>query len=303
VKALAVEELERVQVQRMLDRTYQPTTIDPNKLLIGIAKTVIDGVDLGAIANAGVVITSTVKERYVGYPAQRHETVTESITAIASLTAEEIGSPIIIVLLKNLFANITKEYAVEMLAPQAGGGNLKLTAQAIMLPEVSLDWQDNWSNIQFKFEAVGVSAQTLLGRSLDTDPRSPATTLNTGYLSIGKPKVSINGQSVGSIQSVSLAMQGTTKKAESGYPRCTKGITILESKFEINLVAEEQIIQGNDVDVLLEQALVNGTVLRIHFPHCKVLEDLSLTTLNDWIGMQQKILPFKVDGNLLVEIL
>jgi hypothetical protein len=284
----------------MLNRGYQPTTVDPNKLLIGIAHTSVNSIDLGAITNTNIEITSTVKERYVGYPAQRHETTTESINAITTVTVEEIGSPTVQNLLRALFNCSTNTYNLEMFAPQAGGGNLKLTALAQLLPELSLDWQDDWSGIQFKFEAVGINAQALLGRSIEAGPRQSATTLNTDYLAIGKPKVLINGQSVGAIQSAQITMQGQVKKVERGYPRCTASIIILDNKFEITLLAEEQITQGSDVEVTIQQALVNGNMLEIKFPHCKVLEDLGVNPKNDWVGIKQKILPFKVDSSQLV---
>ena len=286
----------------MLDRQYQAMTIDPNRLLIGIASVQINGEDLGAIKESGIEITSETKDRYIGYPAQRHQTETVGVTAIATVTAEEIGGAPLVSLLTNLFDNIANQnaitYDMAMFAPYAGGGNLRLSSTTQMLPEISLDFQDEWCNLTFKFECIGATPTALMTRSTVDGARLPATTINTMNLSIGKPKMYITGSSIGSVQSVQVALIGQIKKVEKGYPKCTEKIIYLESKFEINVTAEEQILAiSNDFEVVIEQAIVDGGALRLTFPHCKVQQDLSVKPVNDWLGIRQKIIPFKVEDD------
>lgn len=289
----------------MLDRNYQPMTIDPTKLQIGLARTLIGGVDLGSIKDSGIEITSVIKEHYKGYPAQRHVSETESVTAIATVTAEEIGGVPVVAILTNLFNNLVTQtattYQVEMISGFAAGGNLKLVSTAQILPELSLDFGDDWTGVKFKFECVGNNAQSLLTKSIDNSGRQAATTINKLNLSIGKPNVLIAGADIGAIQSAQITVQGTVKKVEKGYPRCTAAILYLESKLELTLVTEENsVITTPDCEVVLKQALFDGGYLEFKFPHCAITQDLSVAPKNDWLGYKHKILPFKTDTSELI---
>jgi hypothetical protein len=267
---------------------YQPRTIDPKNLLIGISAIEINGIDLGAITTASIEITTTIKERYVGYPAQRMESVTDSVVAIASITAEEIGSSIIISMLNN----IQDVYTVNMYAPFAvDDKSLTLGASVKMLPELNINWQDDWCSIGFKFECIGDNAQTIVTRNI-TPIKRPAVTNNKFNLAIGKPKVLVNDISIGAIQGASIALSGTVKKLEKGYPRCTANIIHLESKFDIAITAEEQILSGADCNIKIQQQLVDGNALQFEFPHCSIPEDLGIAPSNNWLGYKQKIMPF-----------
>lgn len=289
----------------MLDRNYQPLTLDPTKLQIGLARTLIGGVDLGSIKDSSIEITSVIKEHYKGYPAQRHVSETEAVTAVATVTAEEIGGVPVTAILANLFSNLKAQtattYQVEMFSGFAAGGNLRLVSSAQILPELSIDFGDDWSGIKFKFECVGNNAQSLLAKSIDNSGRQSATTINKLNLSIGKPRVTINGTSVGAIQGVQLTVQGTVKKLERGYPRCTSAIVYLDSKIELTLTTEENAqLVTSDCEVILQQALFDGGLIEFKFPHCAIAEDLSVAPKNDWLGYKHKILPFMTDTSELI---
>lgn len=292
----------------MLNRAHQAMTIDPTKLLIGIARVELSEIDLGAVTNAGITITTTLKERYAGYPAQRMESIPDTVTATAELSVEEVGGVPVVSMLENLFANIVDQTAITypavMYAPFAGGGNLKLSADCQILPELTIDFKDDWANLTFKFECVGSNAQTLVRKSNDGGARKPATTVNTTSLSIGKPRVEIDGTSVGAVQSVQISLQGTYKKVESGFPKCTKRIIYLDSQFTIAIVTEEaQLPVSTDAKVVIKQALVNGSHLYFEFKHCNILNDVSISTQNDWTGYASKALPFKgpLDTDVLIK--
>lgn len=282
----------------MLNRDYQPTTIDPNRLLIGIASVAVDGIDLGALTNASIEVTTETKERYVGYPANRTDIITDSITAIASLTAEEIGSAAVLNLLANLIRDldspVVTQYAVDMLAPFAGGGNLKMSADVKLIPELQVNFQDNWNSLTFKFECLGSNIQTLLRKSMEAGDRKPATTQNSTTLSVGKPRLEISGVTVGALQQASLVIQGSSKKVLAGYPKCTKDIIYVDSKVELRVALEEtELTPITDCSVKLIQAIVDGGFISLEFAHCAILEDMSFMSQNDWTGRGYKIMPFK----------
>lgn len=282
----------------MLQRDYQAATIDPTKLQIGIARVEVGTVDIGAIKDSSIEITTIVKERYEGYPAQRMKSETESVSAIATVTAEEIGSYPVVSILQNLFSNLQMQnsttYSIAMFAGLAGVDNLRLAVTAQILPELSIDWQDDWSNVRFKFECIAANAQALLAKSLVNGNRQSATTVSTGNLSIGKPKVIYNNNSIGSIQSASLTLSGNTKKQTLGYPQCTAKVIYLDSNITISIVSEEgELPVSDDCKITLQQALVDGGYLEFEFPHCKVLDDLAVAPNNDWLGYKRKVLPFK----------
>ena len=271
---------------------YQPHTIDPTRLLIGVSSVELDGSDLGAIINANLEIATVTKERYKGYPTQRMETITESISANMSVTVEEIGSVNVLLLLDSLFNTTNSTYSLSMYAPFAvDNTSLKLEANAQLLPELSINWSDEWCNLIFKFECIGTNIINLITRSV-SNTRRPATTIDKNNLSIGKPKVLINDQSIGSIQSVVITIQGKVKKQERGYPRCVENIIYTELIYDISIQAEEQVVYGDDCNVKLQQRLVDGRAIQIQFPHCKIPEDLGINTTNEWLSYKQKILPF-----------
>lgn len=289
----------------MLNRANQALTLNPNNLLIGIANVHIGGEDMGSVTTASIEVSSTVKERYVGYPAQRHETEVEGVTAIATVEAEEIGGAAAISIVQNLFNNLETQGSttmdIEMYAPYALGGNLKLSATTQILPELTLSWKDDWNSIKFKFEAIAQSAMQLLQRTTIAGPtKTVATTIDPRKLSIGKPKVLINDISVGALQAADVNLKGNVKKIETGYPKCTSKIIYLDSQFDIVLTTEETITSGVDSKVEIQQALVDGGYLSLTFEHCRILPDLGVDTKNDWLGFKQRILPFKVDGESLV---
>lgn len=301
----------------MLKREYQPITIDPNRLLIGISSVSVNGDDLGALSESSIEVISTTKDRYVGYPANRHETIAESVAARVTLTAEEIGSVPVLLLLSNLFGDLIEQgtlpYEIVMLAPFAGGDNLQLTTHAKLIPEITLNWNDDWSRITFKFECLGTNVQTLLVKSIKVGARQPATTSNLNAtdpidrskfkFGVGKPLVEIAGASVGAIQSVVLNIQGTTKKVEVGYPKVTSDIIYLESKFDISLVTEENALTPmSDCTVSLTQAIVDGGFVRLEFEHCTILEDMTLNAQNDWSGRGYKIAPFQLDKESIIKL-
>ena len=292
----------------MLDRAYQPTTIDPNRLLIGVASVDIDGADLGAMTNASVEVTSVTKERYAGYPANRMETIVEAVSAVVSVTAEEIGSPTVLALLANLFrdlnSEIAQQYVVTMFAPFAGDGNLQLAANAKMMPELSIGWHDDWNSLSFRFECLGTNVQTLLNKSMINGPRKPATITDPKYLGIGIPQIQVGGASIGALQGIDLKLTGSTRKVETGYPKVVKDIIYENSKFELGIAAEETALPAlPDVSVKLIQALVDDKYLAIEFPHCAILEDLTHSAQNDWTGRRYTVKPFKLDKDTDIVIL
>lgn len=272
---------------------YQPHTIDPRNLLIGISSIELNGMDLGALANAGLEVTTVIKDRYVGYPTQRMESITEAVSGIVSFVAEEIGSNSILILLQGIFNSTNPVYDIAMYAPFAiDNSNLKLVAKAQVLPTMTINWQDEWCSLTFKFECVGTNINTLITRSIEVGIKRAATTIDKNNLSVGLPKILIDGLSVGSLQSVSLNLEGTVKRQERGYPRCTESIIYTSTPYSIDIVAEEHIITGVDCNVKMQQQLVNGTAIQIEFPHCKIPEDLGVNTTTNWLGYKQKILPF-----------
>lgn len=289
----------------MLDRAYQPLTLDPSKLIIGIGSLDINGVNMGALKDTSLEVTSVVKERYAGYPAQRMESTIESVQGIIKGTAEEIGAAPVISLLENMFNNleiqVSTVYNIEICAPVVDGTNITLTAKTQLLPELSINWQDDWSNVGFKFECVSENSMSLVTRGTAARPMKPATTVDVTKLSIGKPKVLIGGISVGSIQSLQLNLTGQVKKVEKGYPRCTSFISYLDSRVDLSIVSEEKFLTGKDINVEVQQAIVDGTYLSFTFPHCLVTDDLSFTPGNDWVGYGQKIMPFRTDTSRIVE--
>lgn len=292
----------------MLNKAYQPTTIDPNRLLIGIASVEIDGVDLGSMTQASVEVTSTTKERYQGYPANRMETIVEAVTAITSISAEEIGSAVVLTLLSNLFRDLNVElaqqYAISMLAPFAGGGNLKLAANVKMLPELSISWRDSWNTLSFKFECIGTNVQTLIAKTIDNGVRKPAVTTDVKNLSIGLPQIQVEGVSIGAIQGADLSLQGTAKKIGTSYPKVTKDVIYETSKFELTILAEETALPAlADCRVTLIQAILDNKFIAIEFPHCSILEDLTYSAQNDWSGRKYVVKPFKLNKDTEIVIL
>lgn len=301
VSKLAQVETEQLRVQPMLKSSHQPRTLDPSSLVIGIARTTVDSADLGALQNASIEVVTTVKERYTGYPAQRHSAVTESATATVSIVAEEIGGPVYDLLkklVKDLEPNGTATtYPIVMEAPFAGGDNLQLSSTGILLPELSINWLDEWATVAFKFECVGDTIEQLMRKSRAGGQRITATTKNTDNLSIGKPRIEIGGISVGSIQQGQLTLQGEIKKVIKGYPACTANILYLNSKYELTVSTEEAVIPlSDDCEVTLIQALVDGQCLKFKFKHCRVVEDIAIDTKNDWLGYRRKILPWQKEG-------
>lgn len=289
----------------MLNRDYQPTTIDPNRLLIGISSVVINNTDIGAMSNANIEVISITKDRYIGYPANRHETITEAVNAQVAITAEEIGSSVVLNILNNLFLDLDEQlslpYAIDMYVPFAGGNNYKLGVKAKLIPELSINWTDDWNSITFKFECLSESSQTLVTKSIATGVRLPATTQNSQNLSIGKPLVEVNGVSVGAIQGIAFNVQGSTKKVEKGYPRCVSDLLYLSSNIDLQLILEEgELVITNSCNVKITQAIMDGGAIGFEFPQCNVLEDLSLKTHNDWIGKVYKIIPYKTDTSPIV---
>jgi hypothetical protein len=288
----------------MLNRAYQPITIDPNKLLIGVSSVAIDSEDIGAISNASLEVTSITKDRYIGYPANRHETITESMSAQVIVVAEEIGSIAVLNILNNLFMDLNEQlspaYNISMYVPFAGGSNYKLNVKAKLIPELNINWVDDWNSLAFKFECLGTNAQTLVTKSEVIGARLPATTKNTQNLSIGKPRVEINDISVGSIQGLVMNIQGVVKKVELGYPRCVSDILYLSSGIDLQLMLEEGELTSSICRVKIIQAIIDGGAISFEFPQCTVLEDVSLKTQNDWIGKVYKILPYKTDTSPIV---
>lgn len=282
----------------MLQRDYQAATIDPTKLQIGLARVEVGNIDIGAIKDSSVEVTTVVKYRYEGYPAQCMKSETESVTAIATVTAEEIGSYPVVSILQNLFSNLQLQnstvYSIDMYAALAGVDNLRLAVTAQIFPELSIDWQDDWSNVKFKFECIAANAQSLINKSIVNGARQSATTVDAGSLSVGKPKVLYNGNSAGAVQTVNLSLTGTTKKQTLGYPQCTARLIYVDSKFELSVSSEEgELPVSDDCNITLQQALVDGGYLEFEFPHCRVLEDLTIAPNNDWLGYGRKVLPFK----------
>ena len=288
----------------MLNRDHQALTVDPSKLLIGIASIELNSVPMGSIKDTSLEVTSTVKERYAGYPAQRMESTLESVTGLVKVTAEEIGAAPVISLLQNLFNNLVTQqavtYDVKMLAPMVNTSNLELTAKTQLLPELTINWQDDWANIGFTFECIGTNATSLIGRQVIGGVRQPSTTIDITKLSIGKPKVLVNGVTVGAIQSLQLKVSGQVKKTERGYPKCTNGLIYLDSRIDLDIVTEEKILLGSDVQVEIQQAVIDGGYLSFLFSHCNIAEDLSFKPQNDWSGYGQKIQPFKTDISQLI---
>ena len=296
--------MSRLEGVEMLNRAAQALTIDPNNLVIGIASIEVGGIGLGSLTDANLDVTTIVKERYVGYPAQRHETVVESMSAKVAFTAEEIGGTAVISLLDNLFNNLetssSLKYLFTMYAPFATGDNLRLDAVAMLLPELSLDWQDDWSKIAFKFECVSNNAQSLFTKARVSGDRMPATTKNTNNLSIGKPKLTVNGIAVGALQSLNIALTGEVKQVQRSLPKCTSDLTYVSSNMNINVTLEEGTLQADEAaSVLVEQALIDGRILCLEFPVCNITSDISLVSNNDWLGYKQKIMPYRLDDKLV----
>ena len=287
----------------VLDRAYQPTTINPDKLKIGIAKVTMQDIDMGAITNATFEMVTQLKERYIGYPAQRNEVYTESVMANVGFTCEEVGSvrafSIIENLINNLEAQTSINYSLGLEAPFVTGDVYKLGVTGALLPNLTLDWKNDWCNLALKFECVANNAEGLVSKS--TLPGVGEQTRDVRDLTIGLPKLLINNSSVGAVQQVSLNISGSVKKIETGMPRCCNKVIYLDSKVELIVVVEElELVPTDSATVVFEQTLLNGKVLRITFPTCKIANDMGLVTGNDWVGYKHRLLPFKsTTGSLM----
>lgn len=284
----------------MLDRTYQPMTINPENLKIGIAKVTMQGIDIGAITDATFEMVTQLKERYIGYPAQRNEIYTESVMANVGFTCEEVGSVRVFSIIENLINNLEAQtsinYNIGLEAPFVTGDVYKLNVTGALLPNLTLDWKNDWCSLALKFECVANNAGGLVSKFILPSVGVGEQTRDVRDLTIGLPKVSINGSSVGAVQQILLAISGNVKKIETGMPRCCNKVIYLDSKVELTIVTEElELAPDDDVLVTFEQALLNGKVFRIIFPHCKVASDVSLATKNDWVGYKHKLLPFKTE--------
>lgn len=287
----------------MLDRAYQPMTTNPNNLKIGIAKVTVQGIDMGAITNATFEMVTQLKERYIGYPAQRNEIYTESVMANVGFTCEEVGSvrafSIVENLINNLEAQTSINYQLGLEAPFVTGDVYKLSVTGALLPNLVLDWKNEWCSLALKFECIANNAEGLVSKSISQG--SGEKTRDVRDLTIGLPKISIANSSVGAVQQVTMTISGNVKKIETGMPRCCNKIIYLDSKVELIVIVEEQeLMPAADVSVTFEQALLNGKVFRITFPRCKVTQDVSLVTKNDWVGYKHRLLPFKTKGSSIM---
>ena len=287
----------------VLDRAYQPTTINPDKLKIGIAKVTMQGIDMGAITNATFEMVTQLKERYIGYPAQRNEIYTESVMANVGFTCEEVGSVRAFSIIENLINNLeiqtSIDYQLGLEAPFVTGDVYKLGVTGALLPNLTLDWKNDWCSLALKFECIANNAEGLVSKSIVQGVGEK--TRDVRDLTIGLPKLYIAGSSVGAVQQVTMTISGNVKKIETGMPRCCNKVIYLDSKVELQVVVEEQeLVPRNNVKVIFEQALLNGKTLRIVFPTCKVTQDVSLVTGNDWVGHKHRLLPFKTETSALM---
>ena len=268
----------------MLDRGLQPILLDVGHLALGCCGVVIDSVLAGSFNNISLQIDSSKYDVKTGFPSRVRAVQLMTMQAKAEIELEELGGLVreLITEIVNSLGTLTvpvKDVDLEIFRPR--GPNILAGLRGYLHQSFSLNFTDEFSNIPFTFEAFGAAEDLVTFNELSQTTFSARPwTKEVGNISIGKPKITINGVSIGAIQGAELTLTTEYKRVETGYPATLKHLIptahyvdcVVASEEFNNTSLSELLSVGETVQLTYEVPLVGSDIpFRLRIPECKQL--------------------------------
>ena len=284
----------------MLNRGLQPLLLNVGHLALGCCGVVVDGTLAGSFNNIGLSINSTKYDVKAGYPSCVVDTTLLSLSAIAEVELEELGG-----LVRQLISDIVnslgtlsvpiKAIDLEIFRPR--GSNILASLSGHLHQSFRLNFLDEFSSIPFTFEAIGQAESIVTFQELNQVTYSAKPwTKDIGNISIGKPKISINGQSIGAIQGAELTLTTEYKRIETGYPATLKQLipvvhyvdcVVASEEFQDSSLAELLFISDN-LELAYEVPLIGDASFGLKIPSCKQIPGNLSLKQNDFSAIEKR---------------
>ena len=270
------------------DSAFQPILTSIGKLALSCIEAKIDGSSIGWFSSAEFNIDGDIRGIKTGYPLRTTEMTLDAVNATAVISAQELGGPVKSILtgiIDSLNTGVvpTHNISLEVFRPVAENIVMSMTGAAL-LQEFNLNFSNDFNEIELSFEQLVPAGTDLASHVAFTtlgEVTYGATTplLDKGNISVGLPRVDVNGTTLGAVQSVRLKLSTSYRRVETGYPRALMELTPLDHDVEIEIACEEffeaslneSFAIGTVTPITFSAALFDGTAIVITLPEARLV--------------------------------
>jgi hypothetical protein len=289
------------------DRDIQPILQNTGNLALSCSEVQIDGGSIGWFTEAAFEVTGDLREVKTGYPLRTTQIDLDTLGATAKVTGEELGGPVKTILagiINSLNTSVvpTHNLDLEVFRPRATNIQISMT-NAALLQQFDLNFSNDFNSVTFDFEQIvppGVLFDTVVNFAPIGGVTFGAGTpqLDKGNASIGLPMISINGSSIGAIQSASLSLATEYRRLEAGQPKTLFALTPLEHTVILEVASEEftdaaleaLLTLGGSSVVAFTAALYDGTSVVITLPAAQLVPAGTNLAKDEWSTITKKFI-------------